>query len=143
MTELTRLDAKSDVDEIVGIVQSDGALILENVLSPTQVDQTLSEIMPYVEATKPGADDFTGRHTRRTGALVARSATCRELIMNPTVRASAKQFLARSFNGTGNGREIFLPGCFPVLLCSGLDSHGIHFEIRRQTVEQSQPLIFR
>jgi len=94
MAELTRLDAKSDVDEIVGIVQSDGALILENVLTPGQVDQTLAEIMPYVEATKPGTDDFTGRHTRRTGALVARSATCRELIMNPTVRASAKQFLA-------------------------------------------------
>jgi len=94
MTDLTRLDAKSDVDEIVGIVQSDGALILENVLTPAQVDQTVAEIMPYVEATKPGADDFTGRHTRRTGALVARSASCRELIMNPTVCASANQFLS-------------------------------------------------
>jgi len=93
MVQLTRLDARSDVDEIVGLVQSDGALILENVLTREQVDQALAEIMPYVEATKPGADDFSGRHTRRTGALVARSAACRELIMNPTVRAGAKQFL--------------------------------------------------
>ena len=93
MTELTRLDANSDVDEIVGLVQSDGALILENVLTREQVDQALTEIMPYVEATKPGADDFSGRHTRRTGALVARSAACREFIMNPTVCASARKFL--------------------------------------------------
>jgi ectoine hydroxylase-related dioxygenase (phytanoyl-CoA dioxygenase family) len=93
MTELTRLDANSDVDEIVGLVQTAGALILENVLSDEQVDRTLDELMPYVEATKPGTDDFSGRHTRRTGALVARSAACRELIMNSTVRASAKQFL--------------------------------------------------
>jgi ectoine hydroxylase-related dioxygenase (phytanoyl-CoA dioxygenase family) len=93
MTELTRLDAESDVDKIVEIIQSDGALILENVLTRAQVDQTLDEIMPYVEATKPGVDDFSGRHTRRTGALVARSDTCRELIMNPTVCASARKFL--------------------------------------------------
>ena len=94
MTKLTRLDANSDVDEIVNIVQKDGALILENVLTREQVDQALDEIMPYVEATKPGADEFTGRNTRRTGALVARSPVCRELVMNPIVRGSAKQFLA-------------------------------------------------
>ncbi len=94
MTELVRLDANSDTDEIVSIIQRDGALVLENVLTDSQVDQTLDEIMPYVEATKPGADDFTGRHTRRTGALVARSAACREIVMHPTVCAAAKQFLA-------------------------------------------------
>lgn len=93
MEKLTRLDAKSDVDEIVSIIQNDGALILENVLSCEQVDQVLDEIMPYVEATKPGADDFSGRHTRRTGALVARSVVCRDLVMNPTVCASARKFL--------------------------------------------------
>ena len=93
MVQMTRLRAGSDVDEIVGIIQSDGALILEDVLTREQVDQTVREIMPYVEATTSGADDFSGRHTRRTGALVARSAACRELVMNPTVRASAKQFL--------------------------------------------------
>jgi len=94
MNGLARLDAKSGADEIGEIIQSDGALILENLLTREQVDRTLDEIMPYVEATKFGADDFSGRQTRRTGALVARSAACRELVMNPTVRASAKQFLA-------------------------------------------------
>ena len=93
MVQLTRLDAGSDVDKIVGIIQRDGALILENVLDDALVDQALFEIMPYVEATKPGSDDFTGRHTRRTGALVARSAACRALVMNPTVCASARKFL--------------------------------------------------
>ena len=70
MTELTRLDAESDVDKIVEIIQSDGALILENVLTREQVDQALTEIMPYVEATKPGADDFSGRlHITLCGQL--------------------------------------------------------------------------
>ena len=94
MPGLTRLDTKSGTDEIVDLVQTDGALILENVLTGEHVDQVVEEIMPYVEATKPGADDFSGRQTRRTGALVARSAACRELITNPIVCAAARQFLA-------------------------------------------------
>ena len=85
MTQLSRLEANSAAEEIVSIIQSDGAPILENVLSEKQVERVLEEIMPYVEATKPGSDDFSGRHTKRTGALVARSAACRELVMNPTV----------------------------------------------------------
>lgn len=94
MTQLSRLETNSAAEEIVSIIQSDGALILENVLSEKQVERVLEEIKPYVEATKPGSDDFSGRHTKRTGALVARSAACRELVMNPTVYGSAKRFLA-------------------------------------------------
>lgn len=94
MAELTRLSAKSDVDEVVGVVQREGALILEDVLDDFQLAKITGEIMPYVDATKPGADDFTGRQTRRTGALVARSEACRELVMNETICESARKFLA-------------------------------------------------
>jgi ectoine hydroxylase-related dioxygenase (phytanoyl-CoA dioxygenase family) len=94
MAELTRMPAKSDVEDIVGVIQREGALILEDVLSDDQLAKVTAEIMPYVEATKPGADDFTGRQTRRTGALVARSASCRDLVMNETICESARKFLA-------------------------------------------------
>jgi ectoine hydroxylase-related dioxygenase (phytanoyl-CoA dioxygenase family) len=94
MAELTRCDAATEPDELVRIVQTEGALVLENAVSVEQVDRTLEELMPYVEATPPGDDEFTGRRTRRTGALVARSQACRDLIMNAGVHASAKQFLA-------------------------------------------------
>ena len=94
MTEVTRLPAESGVDEIVDVVQREGAMILEDVLDEGQLAKVLDEVMPYVEATKPGADDFTGRNTRRTGALVARSPASRDLVMNETICASARKFLA-------------------------------------------------
>ncbi|MEM7411313.1 MAG: phytanoyl-CoA dioxygenase family protein [Myxococcota bacterium] len=94
MTELVRLPATATPDEIVPIVQRDGALILEDVLASTQVDQALRELTPYIDATRPGHDDFSGRHTTRTGALVARSAASREMVLHPGVLASARQFLA-------------------------------------------------
>src|SRR6185295_8798942 len=50
----------------------------------------------YVAATGFGPDDFTGRNTRRTGGLLARSATCRELVMNPLVLGAVGGVLAHA-----------------------------------------------
>ncbi|MEO1936664.1 MAG: phytanoyl-CoA dioxygenase family protein [Myxococcales bacterium] len=93
MTEITRLPAKTEVAELVAVIQNEGALILEDVLSEGQVEAVNDELRPYIEATKPGGDDFTGRNTRRTGALVARSPSSRELILNETVLGCAETFL--------------------------------------------------
>ena len=48
----------------------------------------------FVEATPPCRDDFTGRLTTRTGALVARSPACRDLVSDPLVNAATEAFLA-------------------------------------------------
>jgi ectoine hydroxylase-related dioxygenase (phytanoyl-CoA dioxygenase family) len=93
MAELTRLPAKTEVAELVTVIQSEGVLVLEDVLGLDQVEAINDELRPYIEATKSGADDFTGRRTRRTGALVARSPACREIIMNETVLGCAETFL--------------------------------------------------
>jgi ectoine hydroxylase-related dioxygenase (phytanoyl-CoA dioxygenase family) len=41
-----------------------------------------------------GTDGFAGYRTKRTGGLIARSAACRELVMNPLVLGAVKQLLA-------------------------------------------------
>lgn len=94
MVELVRMSAQAKIEEILEVVSREGAMILEGVLAPVQVARVLEEVMPYVEVTKPGHDDFSGRHTTRTGALVARSPASREMIMHPTVLGVARQFLA-------------------------------------------------
>jgi ectoine hydroxylase-related dioxygenase (phytanoyl-CoA dioxygenase family) len=53
----------------------------------------VDEVTPYIDKTPMGNDDFTGRQTQRTGALVARTPTCRGLITHPTVLGAAKAFL--------------------------------------------------
>ena len=74
MPQLKRLPADADADAIAELLDTDGALILEDVAPPAQVAAAMGEIGPYIEATAPGGDDFTGLSTTRTGALVARSA---------------------------------------------------------------------
>jgi ectoine hydroxylase-related dioxygenase (phytanoyl-CoA dioxygenase family) len=93
MPKLESLPAGSPTDAIINVLKRDGALILTGVLSTDDLAQLNGEIAPYVEATENGRDNFTGAHTTRTGALVARSEKCRELVMHPTIIAAANEFL--------------------------------------------------
>ena len=58
------------------------------------MERIRSELAPYLEATAAGPDDFSGHRTRRTGGLVARSATCRELVMHPLVLGTIGEVLS-------------------------------------------------
>ena len=93
MTKLTYLPADTDPEHIKATLDQDGACILENVIDDTQLAQMKAETMPYIEATQTGMDDFTGRKTTRTGAMVARSAACRDAVMHPAILPAARHFL--------------------------------------------------
>ncbi|WP_416899964.1 MAG: phytanoyl-CoA dioxygenase family protein [Minwuia sp.] len=93
MADLRRVAADTGAEDLAAIVAEDGAAIVEGVLDAGALAGLKGEIMPFVEATQPGRDDFVGRKTTRTGALVARSAACRDLVMNPLVLDGAKTFL--------------------------------------------------
>lgn len=93
MPKLEMLPAGTPTEKILDIIKRDGALIVTGVLSEADLKQVREEIMPYVEATADGRDNFTGEHTTRTGALVARSPKSRELVMNPIVIDAANKFL--------------------------------------------------
>jgi len=93
MTALQFLSPDSTPEQLSDVLKSDGACIVENVLDAAALDTLKAEIMPYIEATEVGRDDFTGRHTTRTGALVARSQACRDLVMDDLVLGAANAFL--------------------------------------------------
>lgn len=100
MSELSHFDAAGVSDEsILEAVDRDGAVILENAISPTQIDAILEEVEPFIAGTAPFDDDFVGRLTTRTGGLVARSRTAREAVVQPTVLSAAKAFLERHASG--------------------------------------------
>lgn len=86
MSGLVHLPADAPLEEVAAALDRDGALILDSVIPLAQVDALVAELRPYVEATHPGQDAFTGFRTTRTGALVARSPLCRDVIMDPRIR---------------------------------------------------------
>jgi len=96
MPELKHLPSSAGGATIAALLDTDGALILDDMLPPADVRRVRAELDPYIEATPPGRDSFTGARTTRTGALVARSPACRELVMQPTILAACDAFLLRA-----------------------------------------------
>ncbi len=93
MPALVTLPPTASIDEIMAVLDRDGALIVRDAIAPEGIARLKAEIMPYVEATRPGQDDFSGFRTTRTGALAARSAVCRDLIMNSMIQSLCERVL--------------------------------------------------
>ena len=93
MLELAYFDADAEDEEILSALREDGACVLVDVMGENLKSRVSEELQPFIEATPTGRDDFTGRLTGRTGALVARSEASRELVMHPTITGLAQQFL--------------------------------------------------
>lgn len=95
MNPLKTLPRDATTESLLEALEEDGACIVSDVLPASLQQRVLDELNPYIEATGTGRDDFTGRQTTRTGALVARSPACRDVVMNPTVIGGARAFLGR------------------------------------------------
>lgn len=80
---LQTLAPDSKASEIVTAMQQDGACIVRDVLDPETLARLDADLAPWIDRSQPGADDFTGRFTKRTGALIARCPECRPLV-SPT-----------------------------------------------------------
>jgi ectoine hydroxylase-related dioxygenase (phytanoyl-CoA dioxygenase family) len=79
------LDRSASVDGVTEALNQDGCVIVDRLVAPAIIDGMLDELRPWLDSTACGADDFSGRATRRTGSLVARSPVFRELAAHPLI----------------------------------------------------------
>ena len=93
---VTHLAASASADEVAAVLARDGVAVVDNLVPAAIMDRVFSELRPWLEATKAGPDDFAGRRTRRTGGLIARSQSCRDLVMNPLVLSTVRKVLAKA-----------------------------------------------
>lgn len=93
MGELIYFEAEADTEEILKAFRENGACVILNLMNDDLKSRVLDELKPFIESTPDGRDDFTGKQTGRTGALIARSAASRELVMDHIITDLATQFL--------------------------------------------------
>lgn len=93
---LVHLPPTCTPEEIVEALRRDGAVIVDDLLDATTVDALRAELEPCLAATAPGEDDFTGRNTRRFGALIERVPASRQLVTHSLINAATKLLLEGS-----------------------------------------------
>ncbi|GLP77352.1 hypothetical protein TUM20983_44620 [Mycobacterium antarcticum] len=96
MPGLTHVPATTPVDELVAHLRRDNYVIVDELVPPAMMDAIDEEVAPYIDSTPIGYNAILGKKTRRTGALVSRSPTCRELIQHPTILGTVGQFLGHA-----------------------------------------------
>jgi hypothetical protein len=83
----------STPEEVHAQLKETGCCIIENLVPKSHMERMLEELDPWFEKTPVGTDDFTGFKTQRVSSLVAKSKAYGELVMNPTMVATANLIL--------------------------------------------------
>jgi ectoine hydroxylase-related dioxygenase (phytanoyl-CoA dioxygenase family) len=82
---IPRCSADTPADEVSALLRAHGAVIIERLIDDELCDRLAAELAPWIEETPPGADDFSGRATRRTGRLLVRVPSSAALVAHPVV----------------------------------------------------------
>lgn len=92
------LPPTATADDVAAVIASDGCVVIDRLASPELLDRIDAEMSDHVARTPYGTDDFAGPRTRRTGGLVARSAACRDLVLDELVLGTVDHVLAHVNN---------------------------------------------
>jgi ectoine hydroxylase-related dioxygenase (phytanoyl-CoA dioxygenase family) len=92
--DVPRVGAEASADEVEASLRAAGCVVIEDLAPVERLERIEAELESFLRATPAGADEFTGRNTRRTGALLARSPSSGALATNPLVLEALDRVLA-------------------------------------------------
>jgi ectoine hydroxylase-related dioxygenase (phytanoyl-CoA dioxygenase family) len=82
---IPRFAADVTAEEVSAGLRDHGAVIIERLADADLCDRLLAELQPWLAETPAGADDFSGRNTRRTGALLTRCPSSVAMVAHPLI----------------------------------------------------------
>jgi ectoine hydroxylase-related dioxygenase (phytanoyl-CoA dioxygenase family) len=96
--DVPHLPARATSEEVAAAIADAGCAVVDELVDPSELERVKAELAPWIENTRTGPDEFSGFNTRRTGGLIARSPTVRELILHPVVLGAVGQVLGHATN---------------------------------------------
>jgi len=99
MAEVVSVKPSTGMPVINEILEKEGCVVIEDVLSPNEVRAVAAELAPHFEAAPNCAGDFYGYVTKRLSGLIAKSSTCRSMAINPAVLGVMDHFLLKGCRG--------------------------------------------
>jgi len=91
--DVPRVTADASVDDVEAALRAAGCVVVERLASDELMDRIEGDLEPFLGQTAPGADEFTGLNTRRTGSLLARSRAFGEIAAHPTALGTLDRVL--------------------------------------------------
>jgi len=82
---IKHVNPQTSPDEVEQILLTDGVVIIDNVITPTMVDQILSELDTWLSSIPTAKGDWLGTKTRRLHGLLRKSPTLCKNVANPCI----------------------------------------------------------
>jgi ectoine hydroxylase-related dioxygenase (phytanoyl-CoA dioxygenase family) len=99
-------DPSTTTELLVSIIERDGGVIVENIISQGLATQIKSDLKPYFDTDRVDPSGFFPHTTQRATGLIAKSDACVELACNPTFINVANSMLSSTYTyWTGQTQE--------------------------------------
>ncbi|KAK0119257.1 hypothetical protein ONS95_008108 [Cadophora gregata] len=98
--QIQRMSAKDPAttcEALVAIIERDGGVIVEDLISAALVAQIKSDLAPHFDTDKVDKSGFFPRTTQRATGLLAISDACVELALNPLYNAIANKMISSTY----------------------------------------------
>ena len=82
---IPRCAAGASAQEVSAELREHGVVIIERLAEEDLCDRLTVELEPWLTESPPGGDDFAGRNTRRTGALLTRCPSSVAMVAHPLI----------------------------------------------------------
>ena len=92
---LTTLPGDSSVDDVCAVIDRDGGVIVEDLVSAETLAGLWGDLGPKLTGVGWGQDDFSGSRTRRVGAIFAHTRHAADVVTHPLFCGAAEHFLQR------------------------------------------------
>ncbi|RFU27122.1 hypothetical protein B7463_g9214, partial [Scytalidium lignicola] len=106
---LTRCDANdpaTTTDLLISIIERDGGVIVENIITKEHAAQIQSDLKPYFDTDRIDPSGFFPHTTQRATGLLAKSDACVELACNPTYINIANRMISSTFTHWHGQKQI-------------------------------------
>ncbi|KAK7900808.1 hypothetical protein LTR67_003092 [Exophiala xenobiotica] len=90
-------DPATTTELLVSIIERDGGVIVENLISEELASRIKSELKPYFDTDRKDCSGFFPETTQRATGLLGRSDGCVELATNPTYINVANKLLSSTY----------------------------------------------
>lgn len=93
MSNVSRLAKDVALDVVVESIRRDGAVIIEDFLSPDNVAEFRRDMAPYLDSYRHSPGVFEGLQTKRVGAVFAKSRKAADVATHPLFLGAAERLI--------------------------------------------------
>lgn len=95
MATVQHLRAEERSSKIIEVLNQDGCVVLDHILSPCEIDQLQQEMKAQFDAIPDCQGDFYGYSTKRLGTLFVRSKLFQKMAILPNILETMDYFLLK------------------------------------------------